>query len=131
MSIGLLCAVALVVGSLSVFFSVAYTSYVATLLSADRLVAGNQRLELSESAAQVIGPTIGGTILQLAGVPPRPRSMARRISSRPWRSLPRAPRRAVPVERRVRDRFVERGSARASGGSPTTGSCATSPDRPR
>ena len=66
-SIGLLCVVALVVGSSSVFFSVAYTSYVATLLAADRLVAGNQRLEISESAAQVVGPTIGGTILQLAG----------------------------------------------------------------
>ncbi len=52
---------------MSVFFSVAYTSYVATLLAADSLVAGNQRLELSESAAQVIGPTIGGTILQVLG----------------------------------------------------------------
>lgn len=66
-SISLLCVVALGVGSLSVFFSVAYTSYVATLLAADQLVAGNQRLELSESAAQVVGPTIGGTILQVAG----------------------------------------------------------------
>lgn len=67
LSMSLLCVVALVVGSLSVFFSVAYTSYVATLLAADNLVAGNQRLELSESAAQVIGPTIGGTILQVLG----------------------------------------------------------------
>lgn len=66
-SIGVLCVVALVVGSLSVFFSVAYTSYVATLLSADHLIAGNQRLELSDSAAQVIGPTIGGTILAVFG----------------------------------------------------------------
>jgi MFS family permease len=66
-SIPFLCVVAVVVGSLSVFFSVAFTSYVATILSADRLVAGNQRLELSESAAQVVGPTIGGTIIQLLG----------------------------------------------------------------
>jgi MFS family permease len=66
-SIGLLCAVALVVGSLSVFFSVAYSTYVPSLLEADQLVAGNQRLELSDSAAQVIGPSIGGTVLQLAG----------------------------------------------------------------
>ena len=66
-SIALLCVAALIVGSLSVFFSVAFTSYVATILNADRLVAGNQRLELSESAAQVIGPTIGGTIIQLLG----------------------------------------------------------------
>ncbi|MEA2537878.1 MAG: hypothetical protein QOF11_2112 [Chloroflexota bacterium] len=66
-SIGLLCAVALVVGSLSVFFSVAYSTYVPSILAADQLVAGNQRLELSDSAAQVAGPSIGGTVLQLAG----------------------------------------------------------------
>jgi predicted MFS family arabinose efflux permease len=67
LSIGLLYVAALTVGSLSVFFTVAYSSYVATILSADRLVAGNQRLELSESGAQVVGPTIGGTVLQLFG----------------------------------------------------------------
>jgi hypothetical protein len=67
LSIGLLCLVALVVGSLSVFFTVAYTSYLAAILPAERLVAGNQRLELSESAARVAGPSIGGTLLQLAG----------------------------------------------------------------
>ncbi len=67
LSIGLLCLVALVVGSLSVFFTVAYTSYLAAILPADRLVAGNQRLELSESAARVAGPSIGGTLLELAG----------------------------------------------------------------
>jgi len=67
LSIGLLCIVALTVGSFSVFFSVAYTSYVATILTSDRLVAGNQRLEVSESGAAVVGPSIGGTVLQLAG----------------------------------------------------------------
>jgi hypothetical protein len=40
---------------------------VATILEAEQLVAGNQRLELSDSAAQVVGPSIGGTLLQLAG----------------------------------------------------------------
>jgi MFS family permease len=66
-SIGLLCVVALVVGSLSVFFSVAYSTYVPSILEADQLVAGNQRLELSDSAAQVVGPSLGGTVLQVAG----------------------------------------------------------------
>ncbi|MEO8228142.1 MAG: MFS transporter [Chloroflexota bacterium] len=66
-SIALLCAVALVVGSLSVFFSVAYSTYVPSIVEADQLVDGNQRLELSDSAAQVLGPSIGGTVLQLAG----------------------------------------------------------------
>jgi MFS family permease len=66
-SIGLLCVVALVVGSLSVFFSVAYSTYVPSIVEADELVAGNQRLELSDSAAQVVGPSVGGMVLQLAG----------------------------------------------------------------
>lgn len=67
LTIGALCVVALVVGSLSVFFTVAYTSYLPVLLDGDRLVAGNQRLELSESGARVAGPSIGGAVLQLAG----------------------------------------------------------------
>lgn len=67
LTVTLLYGVALLVGSLSVFFSVAYSTYVATILDADQLVAGNQRLELSDSAAQVVGPSIGGTLLQLAG----------------------------------------------------------------
>ena len=67
LTIGLLCVVALVVGSLSVFFTVAYTSYLPVILTGDRLVAGNQRLELSESGARVAGPSIGGAILQVAG----------------------------------------------------------------
>jgi MFS family permease len=67
LSIGLLCAVALVIGSLSVFFTVAYTSYLAGILPADRLVAGNQRLELSESGARVAGPGIGGALVEVVG----------------------------------------------------------------
>jgi MFS family permease len=66
-SIGLLYVVAVVVGSLSVFFTVAYTSYLAVIVPPDRLVSGNQRLELSESGARIAGPSIGGTLLELAG----------------------------------------------------------------
>jgi MFS family permease len=66
-SIELLYVVAVVVGSLSVFFTVACSSYLAVILPADRLVAGNQRLELSDSGARIAGPTIGGTLVQFAG----------------------------------------------------------------
>jgi len=66
-SIGLLYVVAVLVGSLSVFFTVAYTSYLAVILPAERLVTGNQRLELSDSGARIIGPSIGGTLVELAG----------------------------------------------------------------
>ena len=66
-SIELLYLVAVVVGSLSVFFTVACSSYLAVILPADRLVSGNQRLELSDSGARIAGPTIGGTLVQVAG----------------------------------------------------------------
>jgi MFS family permease len=66
-SIELLYVVAFVVGSLSVFFTVACSSYLAIILPADRLVAGNQRLELSDSGARIAGPTIGGTLVAVAG----------------------------------------------------------------
>jgi MFS family permease len=67
LSIGLLYAVALAVGALSVFFNVACTSYLAAILPTERLVAGNQRLEVSDSGARVAGPSIGGAVLAAAG----------------------------------------------------------------
>ena len=67
LSIGLLYAAALAVGALSVFFNVACTSYLAAILPTERLVAGNQRLEISDSGARVAGPSIGGAVLAAAG----------------------------------------------------------------
>ena len=66
-SMGLLYVVAVAVGSMSVFFTVAYTSYLAVILPADQLVAGNQRLELSDSGARIVGASIGGTLVALVG----------------------------------------------------------------
>jgi MFS family permease len=67
LSIGLLYTIALAVGVLSVFFNVACTSYLAAILPTERLVAGNQRLEVSESGARVAGPSIGGALLSAVG----------------------------------------------------------------
>jgi MFS family permease len=66
-SMGLLYLVALAVGSMSVFFTVAYTSYLAVILPADRLVAGNQRMELSDSGARIVGASIGGALVAIVG----------------------------------------------------------------
>ena len=66
-SMGLLYVVAFAVGSMSVFFTVAYASYLAVILPADQLVAGNQRLELSDSGARIVGASIGGTLVALVG----------------------------------------------------------------
>ncbi len=49
-------AVGFVVGTLTVFFDVAYQSYLPSLVRRNQLVEGNSKLELSVSAAQLGGP---------------------------------------------------------------------------
>jgi MFS family permease len=67
LSLPLLYAVAFAVGTLSVVFDVAYQSYVPELLRPGELLRGNQRIELSESAARTVGPTIGGSLVAVLG----------------------------------------------------------------
>jgi MFS family permease len=59
-------AVAFVAGILTVFFYVAYQSYLPELVGIEHLVEGNSKLETTSSAASVAGPTIGGALV--AGV---------------------------------------------------------------
>lgn len=66
----LLVVVSFGTGMLSVFFSVANQSFLPTLLSReDELLEGNARLALSESVAQVGGPTLAGLLLQIVATP--------------------------------------------------------------
>jgi MFS family permease len=67
LSLPWLYVVALGMGSFSVIFDVAYQSYVPDLLEPGDLLSGNQRIELSESAARTIGPGFGGAIVALSG----------------------------------------------------------------
>ncbi|HEX4062507.1 MAG TPA: MFS transporter [Streptosporangiaceae bacterium] len=62
-------AVALVYGLLTVVFDLAYRSYLPTLVSSDVLLAGNQRLQSTDSVSQVVGPSVGGGLVQLIGAP--------------------------------------------------------------
>jgi hypothetical protein len=62
-------AVALVYGLLTVVFDLAYRPYLPTLLSSDVLLAGNQRLQSTDSVSQVAGPSVGGGLVQLMGAP--------------------------------------------------------------
>jgi MFS family permease len=62
-----LIVVGLVVGVLTVFFDVAYQSFLPALVSRDRLLEGNSKLQASQSVAQVSGPAIGGWLTQLLG----------------------------------------------------------------
>jgi MFS family permease len=59
--------VAGVVGVFTVFFDVSYQSYLPSLIERDDLVEGNSKLETSQSAAQVAGPSIAGVLIQLVG----------------------------------------------------------------
>jgi predicted MFS family arabinose efflux permease len=54
-------------GLFTVFFDIAYQSYLPVLVDKESLLEGNQKLQTSESAAQVAGPTLAGFIYQLVG----------------------------------------------------------------
>ncbi|MDP9295126.1 MAG: MFS transporter [Actinomycetota bacterium] len=67
--IGQLYAVAFVSGICTVFFDVAYQSYLPSLVDRDQLVEGNSKLEISRSGAQLAGPGLAGGLIQLLKAP--------------------------------------------------------------
>ncbi|WP_042417831.1 MFS transporter [Streptacidiphilus anmyonensis] len=69
LTIGQLYVVALATGVSTVFFDVAYQSYLPCLVDRDRLVEGNAKLQASESVSQIAGPSLGGALIQLLGAP--------------------------------------------------------------
>jgi MFS family permease len=62
-------AVAFFTGICTVFFDVAYQSYLPSLVDRDQLVEGNSKLEISRSGAQLAGPAIGGILIQILKAP--------------------------------------------------------------
>src|SRR5215212_3473823 len=62
-------AVALLSGVLTVFFDVAYQSYLPHLVGRDNLVDGNGKLEASRAVAQIGGPSAGGLLVQWLTAP--------------------------------------------------------------
>ncbi|WP_338024701.1 MFS transporter [Amycolatopsis thermalba] len=64
LSLAQLYVVAAVAGVFSVLFDVAYQSYLPTLRSGEPLARGNARLEMSSSVSRLIGPVLGGALLQ-------------------------------------------------------------------
>ena len=65
----LLYVVAFLCGVCALFFDIAYQAFVPALLARRRLVAGNSLLELSRSASEVIGPALGGGLMQIVKAP--------------------------------------------------------------
>ncbi|TMD90303.1 MAG: MFS transporter [Chloroflexi bacterium] len=59
--------VALVTGVGTVFFDVAYQSYLPALISRADLVEGNSKLQFSGSLAQMAGPALAGFLIQFVG----------------------------------------------------------------
>ncbi len=59
--------VTLVMSITVVFFNIAYTAYLPTLIAREDLVEGNSKLETSSSAATVVGPPIAGGLIQILG----------------------------------------------------------------
>jgi MFS family permease len=57
------------VGICTVFFDVAYQSYLPSLVERQQLVEGNSKLEISRSGAQLGGPAIAGVLVELLRAP--------------------------------------------------------------
>ena len=62
-------AVGFVNGIFTVFFDVADQSYLPTVLERDELVDGNSKLQISASAAQILGQPFGGGVIALFTAP--------------------------------------------------------------
>jgi len=57
------------VGVLTVFFDVAYQSYLPSVVGRDQLQEGNAKLEISRAGAQVIGPGLAGILIGILRAP--------------------------------------------------------------
>jgi MFS family permease len=69
LSIDQLYLVALLVGGLSVFFDVASSAYLPSLVASNDLARANSRLQVSEQGAAVVGPGLAGWLVGLIGAP--------------------------------------------------------------
>jgi MFS family permease len=67
--IGHVYAAAFLTGVFTVFFDVAYGSYLPSLIDRARLVDGNAKLEISRSGAQLLGPGLAGILVQAFTAP--------------------------------------------------------------
>jgi predicted MFS family arabinose efflux permease len=67
LDVAILLAAVLVVGTSSVFFTLAFNAYLPHLLAPGDRLEGNARLQTSAAVAQVAGPGLGGLLTQLAG----------------------------------------------------------------
>ena len=62
-------AVAFLEACLASLFNAAYPAYVPSLIGTDRVVDANSKLATSSSIAEIGGPGLAGTLVQIAGAP--------------------------------------------------------------
>jgi MFS family permease len=56
-------------GCLTVFFDVAYQSYLPSIVERDQLVEGNSKLEITRTASQRLGPAVAGVLIGILTAP--------------------------------------------------------------
>ncbi len=61
--------VSFLAGTLAVFFAIAYQSYLPALVQTEHLLEGNSKLEVSQSLAEIGGPALGGSLVQILTAP--------------------------------------------------------------
>ncbi|MDA8216986.1 MAG: MFS transporter [Dehalococcoidales bacterium] len=69
LTMGQLYVVAFASGILTVFFDVAYMSYLPSLVERDQLTEGNSKLETTRAGAEIAGPGLAGTLVDLLSAP--------------------------------------------------------------
>ena len=69
LSLGELFGIAFAVGTGSAFFDVAYLAMVPVVVARDELLTANARLEGSRATAAIVGPGLGGALVQLLTAP--------------------------------------------------------------
>jgi len=62
-------AVVFAAGILTIFFDVAYQSYLPSLVPSGQLLEGNSKLAMSAGAAEVLGPGLTGVLVQILTAP--------------------------------------------------------------
>jgi MFS family permease len=69
LTMGHLYVVGFLVGIATVFFDVAYQSYLPSLVERDQLIDGNAKLEISRAGAQLGGPGLAGLVINALRAP--------------------------------------------------------------
>jgi MFS family permease len=69
LTLGQLYVVGFLVGLLTVFFELAHTSFLPSLVAREQLIDANSKLEISRSGAFIAGPGLGGVLVGLLTAP--------------------------------------------------------------